>query len=126
MFLVALVVAEEIDNKQVEEKNHKKRGIFDLGFHRGLGLSSPGSYFGGGLGLGGGTLFGGGQTIGLGHQVNTHTTITRNIGVPVPAPYPVTVERQIPVPVPHPVRVPVDRPYPVHVSIIYFLISNNF
>lgn len=123
--LVALVVAEKVE-KQPAEKNHKKRGLFDLGiggFGDGLALGGHGgALLGSGYGLGlsarlEAELAHSAPVIGLGQHVNTHTTVTRNFAVPVPAPYPVTVERQVPVPVPHPVQVPVDRPYPVHVSI---------
>ncbi|KAF9823082.1 hypothetical protein SFRURICE_015562 [Spodoptera frugiperda] len=46
---------------------------------------------------------------------DVHTTVTKHVGVPVPAPYPVPVDRPYPVAVKVAVPVPVDRPYAVPV-----------
>jgi hypothetical protein len=66
---------------------------YGLGLGHGLGLGPgiPSGYALGGIGLGHGTVVG----------ADVHTTVTKHIGVPVPAPYPVAVDR----PVPYPVKV---------------------
>ncbi|KAJ8984499.1 hypothetical protein NQ317_014589 [Molorchus minor] len=69
----------------------------DGGLHGGIG---------GGYGGGGGGGFGGGASV---------HTITQQVPVSVPQPYPVTVNRPVPVPVPQPYPVVVSRPVQVHV-----------
>lgn len=84
------------------DKKKDKRGIFNFGLgYGGLGGGYATDFnhgiFDGGLGapsFRAAPFYAGNQLLGL----NTHTTITRKIGVPVPHPYPVPVEKHIPVP----------------------------
>lgn len=77
--------------------------------HYGLGGLSLGHGYGLGHGysLGHGLALGGGTVVGA----DVHTTVTKHIGVPVPAPYPVAVDRPV--------------PYPVKVSFFYKAELNN-
>lgn len=102
LFLTASVLAEP--SKVVQ----KRSGL--VGHYGGALISHGiGGYgYGGGLGYAGGYGgFGSGIASGLGLSSGTivgadvHTTVTKHIGVPVPAPYPVAVDR----PVPYPVKV---------------------
>ncbi|KAJ4451338.1 hypothetical protein ANN_02800 [Periplaneta americana] len=116
----SLVLAED----QKKERKTDKRGLHDLGY-------GFGDY-----GHGGGLSFGGHEHIGLGdhslggfehlslggHSLGGHgeshvkaITITKEVKVPIPHPYPVHVEKKVPFPVKVPVPVHVDKPYPVPV-----------
>lgn len=55
--------------------------------------------------------------IDLGNVVQEHVNVVRQLGIPVPQKFPVTVERNIPVKVTHPVDVPVERPFSVPVPV---------
>lgn len=126
--LVAYAEPDKVaEDKTADNGSKQKRGLWGLGY----GGHDVGPSYGtlGGYGLG--------SAIGPGYaqrhyptHVHTATTITKS--VPVPQPYPVTIEKHVPYPVaaPYPVEVPrpypvavpkpypvtVDRPYPVHVD----------
>jgi len=55
-------------------------------------------------------------TFGSPHKKVKTIVLTKEIKVPVPQPYPVTVEKNVPYPVKVPVEVKVDKPVPVHVE----------
>lgn len=55
----------------------------------GIGYAGPGIGYGGPVGLSSGAVIG----------ADVHTTVTKHVGVPIPAPYPVPVDRPYPVPV---------------------------
>jgi hypothetical protein len=130
--LSALALATEEEKKEkvspVEERKDgktDKRGIFDFGYGHGHGLelaqghSLPLGSFGGFDHLGGGSDFGHFSL--PEHHEEKHEahikaiTITKEVKVPVPQPYPVHVEKKVPYPVKVPVEVKVEKPYPVHV-----------
>lgn len=82
--------------KQVEaaaEKKHDKRGLIDLGYSGDFG----GGGFDHGIELGGGHEggFGGGYGGGFDEGHVKHITITKEVKVPYPAPYPVHVEKKV-------------------------------
>lgn len=55
-------------------------------------------------------------TFGSPHKKLRTVVLTREVRVPVPQPYPVTVERIVPYPVTVPLQVEVDKPVPVYVD----------
>ena len=139
--LSALALATEEEKKEkvspVEERKDgktEKRGLYNFGYGHGHGSefaqghSAPSSGFGGFGHLGSGSgfeHFGGGSNFGHfslpEHHETKHEahikaiTITKEVKIPVPQPYPVHVEKKVPYPVKVPVEVKVEKPYPVHV-----------
>ena len=84
-----------------------KRGLEDeFGYEAGQVEDSHGpsatSYFSG--------------TFGSPHKNVKTVVLTKEVKVPVPQPYPVTVEKNVPYPVKVPVEVKVEKPVPVHVE----------
>lgn len=83
------------------EKKQEKRGLLDLGYGSYNGHGSYGQF-----------------SSGYGHSSQEPNIITKTIEVPIPQPYPVTVDRHVPF---H-VKVPVDRPYKVEVPKPYTVV----
>lgn len=98
LFLTASVLAEP---SKVVQKRSGLVGHYGAAPLLGHGLGYGHGYghgYGYGLGgLGSGLALSSGTIVGA----DVHTTVTKHVGVPVPAPYPVAVDR----PVPYPVKV---------------------
>lgn len=120
---VALGAGEKNKADVGEGGSKQKRGLLGLGYggdggdghyDEGLGYGTLGGY---GLGSSIDSGFSNGHHYHQGGQYPTHihtaTTITKS--VPVPQPYPVTVEKHVPYPVAAPYPVEVPKPYPVAV-----------
>lgn len=141
VILSALALATEEEKKEkvspVEERKDgktEKRGLFNFAYGHGQNLEfAQGHNLPiGGVGSfghleGGGSFehFGGGGHFGHfsipEHHEEKHEahikaiTITKEVKIPVPQPYPVHVEKKVPYLVKVPVEVKVEKPYPVHV-----------
>lgn len=106
VLLLSAVASADEEGKKKDGKT-EKRGVFDFGYGSpGFDIGDHGSFDFPSHGFG--------ATSGHHGEVKA-ITITKEVKVAVPQPYPVTVERKIPVPFKVPVPVPIDRPYPVHV-----------
>ncbi|PZC82174.1 hypothetical protein B5X24_HaOG210982 [Helicoverpa armigera] len=126
LFLAASVLAEPEPSKVVQKRSGLvghygvSAPLIGHGVALGHGHFGYAGHLGGGpigpiaAGYAAGPLVGGpigGAIVGA----DVHTTVTKHVGVPVPAPYPVPVDRPYPVAVKVAVPVPVDRPYAVPV-----------